>query len=222
MKTILAETFSLLDLGFRGENLARQIIFDLTDWQTLYGEGVAGLNAQLPERSVSYPCLVTQDGNKLIWQITASDTSVAGKGKCELSYYVGEQLVKSLIFQTFVGESLADEAEVPEPYVAWVDQITEIGNAATAAKESIENMQVSANPIAAGEQPYVVKSIQEDAVHLAFHIPKGEKGDKGSIGENGVDGYTPVRGVDYWTASDIATIQGYIDERLGVIENGSY
>ena len=30
-------------------------------------------------------------------------------------------------------------------------------------------------------------------------------------GTNGQDGYTPQRGVDYWTASDIATIESYCD-----------
>ena len=39
---------------------------------------------------------------------------------------------------------------------------------------------------------------------------------------NGKDGYTPVRGVDYWTQEDINTIKAYIDTELGVIENGSY
>lgn len=44
---------------------------------------------------------------------------------------------------------------------------------------------------------------------------KGDKGDKGDTGEagkdgtNGVDGYTPVRGTDYWTSSDISTIETY-------------
>ena len=39
---------------------------------------------------------------------------------------------------------------------------------------------------------------------------------------NGTDGYTPVRGTDYWTQEDINTIKAYIDTELGVIENGSY
>ena len=41
-----------------------------------------------------------------------------------------------------------------------------------------------------------------------FGIPKGVQG------QNGQDGYTPVRGTDYWTAEDIATIQQYIDNQL--------
>lgn len=42
---------------------------------------------------------------------------------------------------------------------------------------------------------------------------KGEKGDKGdSI--KGDDGYSPVRGKDYWTPTDIAEIKSYVDEAI--------
>lgn len=38
----------------------------------------------------------------------------------------------------------------------------------------------------------------------------------------GDPGYTPKRGTDYWTPEDVAEIEAYIDNSLGVIENGSY
>ena len=38
----------------------------------------------------------------------------------------------------------------------------------------------------------------------------------------GEDGYTPVKGTDYWTADDIAEIQSYIDNQIGGALNGSY
>lgn len=47
-------------------------------------------------------------------------------------------------------------------------------------------------------------------------------GEKGEKGEKGDPGYTPQRGTDYWTATDIAEINAYIDQKLGVIENGTY
>lgn len=53
--------------------------------------------------------------------------------------------------------------------------------------------------------------------YIVNYIPKD-----GENGTNGQDGYTPVRGTDYWTADDINTIKAYIDTELGVIENGSY
>ena len=63
---------------------------------------------------------------------------------------------------------------------------------------------------------------------------KGDKGDKGDTGAPGADGkdgadgaagadgYTPVRGTDYWTAQDVAEIQSYIDNQIGGALNGSY
>ncbi|MBR5774426.1 MAG: hypothetical protein IKY44_06200, partial [Clostridia bacterium] len=38
---------------------------------------------------------------------------------------------------------------------------------------------------------------------------KGDKGDKGDIGKSGVDGYTPIKGVDYWSDSDMEEINSH-------------
>lgn len=51
---------------------------------------------------------------------------------------------------------------------------------------------------------------------------KGEKGEQGIQGVPGSDGYTPVRGVDYWTSADITQIQSYIDGQIGGALNGTY
>lgn len=63
--------------------------------------------------------------------------------------------------------------------------------------------------------------------------PVNIKGPAGADGAAGRDGYTPVRGTDYWTADDIADIKKYIDgtasscaatpattEKLGVVRIG--
>jgi hypothetical protein len=39
-------------------------------------------------------------------------------------------------------------------------------------------------------------------------------GFQGPSGKDGEDGYTPVRGTDYWTEEDIATIKGYVDDAI--------
>ena len=52
---------------------------------------------------------------------------------------------------------------------------------------------------------------KEDMPEVAAVNIKGVKGDKG---EPGADGYTPIRGTDYWTAADIAEIKGYVDEAI--------
>lgn len=43
---------------------------------------------------------------------------------------------------------------------------------------------------------------------------QGEQGVQGEQGLPGNDGYTPVRGTDYWTVEDIATINSYIDTQI--------
>lgn len=49
---------------------------------------------------------------------------------------------------------------------------------------------------------------------------------KGEPGQPGQDGKTPVLGEDYWTVEEQQAIktdlETYINEQLGVIENGSY
>lgn len=42
----------------------------------------------------------------------------------------------------------------------------------------------------------------------------GETGPQGEPGEKGTDGYSPVRGIDYWTDEDKAEIKGYVDEAI--------
>jgi hypothetical protein len=220
MKIITAEPFSLIDLGHRGENSARCIAFDISEWIKIYGQGVAQLAVQLPSSSVPYPCAVTADGERLIWQITSADTSVAGKGKCELSYYVGEQLVKSCVYQTYISESLTEVGAVPEAQKAWVDEVLAAASRAVTAQNANENMSVSAKTTE-NTEAYILKTKKDGVIHLEFGIPKGEKGD---------DGYTPQFGVDYWTEEHQSAIAAVIKnlvgvevkKQVGVIENGSY
>lgn len=47
----------------------------------------------------------------------------------------------------------------------------------------------------------------ENPVTVNIRGPQG-------IGEQGDPGYTPVRGTDYWTAEDIASIEAYIDDKI--------
>jgi hypothetical protein len=58
--------------------------------------------------------------------------------------------------------------------------------------------------------------------------PQGEQGPKGADGTmsfeeltpeqkeslKGDPGYTPIRGTDYWTTEDIASIEVYIDDKI--------
>ena len=66
----------------------------------------------------------------------------------------------------------------------------------------------------------------EDFTEEQLQSLTGPQGESGKDGTNGIDGKTPVKGEDYWTSEDQQSIKGdletYIDEQLGVIENGTY
>lgn len=47
--------------------------------------------------------------------------------------------------------------------------------------------------------------------------PTGKQGIQGPKGDPGAKGYTPVKGVDYWTESDISEINAYIDSKIAEI-----
>lgn len=63
--------------------------------------------------------------------------------------------------------------------------------------------------LAAGASATASASIDANGlVTLNLGIPKG------NTGATGAAGYTPVRGTDYWTAADIATIKSYVDNAI--------
>lgn len=55
----------------------------------------------------------------------------------------------------------------------------------------------------------------EDSVAKAIEAALVEAKESGEFnGADGQDGYTPVRGTDYWTAADIAEIKSYVDTAI--------
>lgn len=136
MQIIHAKRGDVIPLGREGENLARQVVFDIYEWQEMYGDGNVQLLAQRMGDPAPYPCVIEMDGNHAVWNITNADTARPGKyGKCELSYFVGETLVKSETFVTIVLDALGEPTEEPpEPYQDWVNKVLAAGaNAETAA-----------------------------------------------------------------------------------------
>ena len=57
---------------------------------------------------------------------------------------------------------------------------------------------------------------------LSLKGDKGDKGDKGNTGKTGADGYTPVKGTDYYTEADKQEIVSLVLEALPSFEEVSY
>ena len=144
MLTIHAISGHTITLGREGENLARQVAFDVSEWRASYGDGTVSLIAQRSGDDESYPCNITVDGSTVKWEITAADTARSGYGKCELRYSVGDVLVKSETWHTYTSDAMGTPApEPPEPQKAWVDKVLEAGQAAVDA--SVNSPKIGSN-----------------------------------------------------------------------------
>ena len=67
----------------------------------------------------------------------------------------------------------------------------------------------------------IITVTKTDGTSSTFTVRNGSKGSTGATGAAGEDGYTPVRGTDYWTSDDIATIQSYVDEKAAALQSKS-
>ena len=160
MREIHAKNVSIIDLGRQGENLATQVIYDLSDWIAEYGDGTAELIHKRVGDLQPYPVAAVRDGNTLIWTVTSTDTAVAtkppiGYGKCEMRWYVGDVLAKSKTWKTLVSQAMDTPSETapPDHDQGGVDQVVAAGVSAKASAESAKTDADRAET-AAIKQPY--------------------------------------------------------------------
>ena len=130
-------------IGRQGENNARQICFDISHWQELYGaEGRVELIYQRPKDATPYPVVIQRDGSAVIWTVTSTDTANNGYGRAELRYYIGDTLAKSATSIITVSDALDAPAEVPDPpSKIWLDQVLEAARRAEAAADRAEGVE---------------------------------------------------------------------------------
>ena len=111
------------------------------------------------------------------------------------------------------------------PYSIWLD---ESGGAAILPVESIngadgigiQSVEQTATSTEDGGAN-IITVTKTDGTSSTFTVRNGYKGSTGATGAAGEDGYTPVRGTDYWTSDDIATIQSYVDEKAAALQSKS-
>lgn len=132
-----------IPLGRQGENLARKIQFNISDWRTMFGPGKVALIHKRNGDEVAYPVELRAEEAAAYWDVKRADVEIAGNGKCELSYYVNDVIAKSVTYTTVVQASMNDEIGYePSALPNWVDTIyaavAESEKAAQAATEAAE------------------------------------------------------------------------------------
>lgn len=178
-------------LGRQGENLAREMVFDISGWVSEFGDGTAVLLVKRPEDSTTYPASVSLEDGTVTWPVTSTDTAQAGKGKCELQYLVGDVVVKSHTWQTVVTASLEAAGDVPDPETGWVAELLAAVDARiaacleehpTATEPSVYDLKelgIASVPLAGGatsastDTAALVAALQSGPVTFALNLSAG-------------------------------------------------
>jgi len=182
LKEVYAKRGRGLLLGRQGEHLARCIVFDIRDWQALYGEGSVHLLAQRSGEEVPYPCAVTVVDGMALWVVRAADVAVAGRGKAELQYRVGDTVVKSELYGTEIRSAMGEAGPVPpEPQQSWVERVLQSADAA--AQSAKDAREAVVQTVAIGETGNW--QIDGEDTGVSAIGPRGEPGQPGERGETG-------------------------------------
>ena len=115
---------NLIPIGYVGENLARCLVFDLSECVEQFGDG--GFVISFLRHGDELPYLVTNTDrleDNAIWNITDTDTAVDGYGLVQLQYIVDEVVCKSALYRTVTFESNGITGDVPDPYEDLLAQI---------------------------------------------------------------------------------------------------
>lgn len=179
-----------IPLGYAGENLAREIAFDLKDLKSIYGDGSAQLMVRRAGEDVRYPVSLTVDGDFAIWKVTEADSAIPGcDGSCELSYTTENGvLAKSETWATFVLASMTcDTCDPPEVAENWM---SELRKSAAETQFNADSAAVSAT--SASESAATAEEWAKKAEEFANSSGTGGTGTNGKDGKDGV-GITSIK-----------------------------
>ena len=167
-------------LGRCGENLARTVEIDVSEYLAEYPGAVVTLLHRRHGESGIYPVAAELRDGCLVWQPTSADTAIVGDGEAEVRVTVDGVLAKSKILSTVVDKSLTgQETDVPEASKGWVDAvISAVGN--------VQNMKAEAESVAYGEPATAEYDGKTGTMH--FGIPEGRPGRDGTDGKDGAAG----------------------------------
>lgn len=147
MKIIKARPGDYINVGQAGEELARRVEFIITEFEDLYGPGMAQFLVQRMGDAEFYPVAITQEPGKAIWTVTVPENLVVGRqNKYQLRYYAGETLATSVIGQFAVNDGfVGDGGEVPEVHKGWTEQVLDAAvraeDAAQRAEDAAERVE---------------------------------------------------------------------------------
>lgn len=139
MKETLVKAVNPISLGLVGENDARMLVWDITEWQQLYGsEGTVSIVHVRDDDKIPYLPEITVEGNLVKWPIKTGDLGNGGYGTCQLVYTVGEDVVvKSPIYRTSSAVGIAGvQIDNPSTGETWIKRLIELPQEITEKHET--------------------------------------------------------------------------------------
>ena len=149
MNSIIADTSNAINIGRLGENQYTRVAFDVSEYLSEFPSATFQLLNCRPGDVLAYPVAnIDTDGQYLYWNVTSTDLTVQGVGRCEFVVMDGEVIVKSVIYKTIISEALDGNGEAPGPWESWLEKFyeyaEEASGSAQAAAESASDASGSA------------------------------------------------------------------------------
>ncbi len=181
-------------------------------------------------------CEKTVDG--IVHTLTVNTTATAGRVDCEFIIFGADnKQITAPKFTVLVEETVGEETTLTQTaeFTALTRALSQVQQATAAADRAATAADLAAEQAALRTGPQGPQGEKGEKGDKGDQGPQGEQGpqgllgpqgvagpqgpqgetgDKGDQGEPGADGYTPVKGVDYWTPEDKQEI---LDELNGTL-----
>ena len=117
-------------IGRRGENEAREVVFDITSFKEEFGDGSASLMFRRPLEEAAYAVTVTRQDDKIHWVVSSTDTANDGEGRAELFWISNEVVVKSVVWGIIIENDIgATSDQPPAPVESWTARLVAVEDA---------------------------------------------------------------------------------------------
>lgn len=220
--------------GIEGEHMATRLVLDLRPYLAAWPAAQASCAFRRAD-GTQYAHTCSVDAGILTLDLTDADTVQSGVCALTVSLSQDARIAKTLTFSGYIAESIHSLDNPPSaPEQGVIEQVNAAAlraeAAAKAAEDAIQSGGGSITLSAAYYTPIVDEATgtlswqgsNDSLPHVSSATIRGPKGDAGPTGPAGADGYTPVKGTDYFTAADQADIVSQVLASLPAAEGVSY
>lgn len=186
-------------IGNDMENLQEKLIFKFID------EFVNG-QARLEYKIGSTKNYIVLSKENNTYTIPVQNV-ITKEGKIEMQLVITEgtqeeniSVFKSNVFYLYCNKSINAVNEAPAGYELWIETANAKLNLMDEALTEVDNLDIDANKV---DTTTTIEITKKDGTTKSVEILDGEQGEQGIPGQ---DGYTPQKGIDYFTQEDIESL----------------